>query len=65
MAVPARRVSKTRKRMRRSHMALTENQTTTCTNCGATIRPHRVCRECGFYKGSKVIVTKAEKRENN
>lgn len=60
MAVPARRVSKTRKGMRRSHMALTPNQTTKCTNCGAQIRPHRVCKECGFYKGSKVIVTKNE-----
>ena len=55
MAVPKRKVSKTRKRMRRSHNALTANMTTKCPNCGAVIKPHRVCRECGQYKGKEVI----------
>ena len=57
MAVPFRKVSKTRKRMRRTHYKIEENGT---TNCGAMIRPHRVCPECGFYKGKKVI-----SKENN
>lgn len=55
MAVPFRRVSKTRKRMRRTHYKIDANNTTKCTNCSAFIRPHRVCKECGFYKGIKVI----------
>lgn len=55
MAVPFRKVSKTRKRMRRSHNALTADVTTKCPNCGAVIKPHRVCRECGFYRGKKVL----------
>lgn len=58
MAVPFRKVSKTRKRMRRSHNAIEANATTKCSECGATIRPHRVCKECGSYKGKKVIETK-------
>lgn len=56
MAVPKRRVSKTRKRMRRTHYKLTAKQTVICPNCGAEIRPHRVCTHCGFYKGKEVIL---------
>ena len=25
-----------------------------CSNCKAMIRPHRMCPECGFYKGVEV-----------
>ncbi len=55
MAVPARKVSKTSQRTRRAHMALTAKATTKCPNCGAIVKPHRVCKECGEYKGKKVI----------
>ena len=55
MAVPARKVSKTRKRMRRTHYKVEENGVAKCSNCGAIIRPHRVCAECGYYKGKKVL----------
>lgn len=55
MAVPARKVSKTSQRTRRAHMALTAKETTKCPNCGAVIKPHRVCKECGSYKGKTVI----------
>lgn len=60
MAVPFRRVSKTRGRMRRTHYKISENGTTTCPKCGATIRPHRVCTECGSYKGKTVVESKEE-----
>ena len=55
MAVPARKVSKTRKRMRRSHDALTVVGTTKCPNCGEAIKSHRVCPKCGFYKGKEEV----------
>lgn len=55
MAVPKHRVSKTRGRMHRANFALTKKETTTCPSCGAVIRPHRVCKACGSYKGNKVI----------
>ena len=58
MAVPFRKVSKTRKRMRRSHNALETVGTTKCPECGATIKPHRVCKECGSYKETKVVEKK-------
>ena len=54
-AVPFRKVSKTRARKRRTHYKISENTTTKCPKCGATIRPHRVCPECGTYKGKEVI----------
>ncbi len=60
MAVPFRKVSKTRKRMRRSHNALEVVGTTKCSECGAVIKPHRVCKACGSYKGKKVV----EKQES-
>ena len=62
MAVPFRKVSKTRRDMRRTHYKITANGLVECTNCGAKIRPHRACPKCGFYKGSdtskKVVETK-------
>lgn len=51
MAVPFRKVSKTRKNMRRTHYKITANGLVECANCGAKIRPHRACPKCGFYKG--------------
>ena len=52
MAVPFRKVSKTRRNMRRTHYKITANGLVECTNCGAKIRSHRACPKCGFYKGS-------------
>ncbi|MDE6724842.1 MAG: 50S ribosomal protein L32, partial [Ruminiclostridium sp.] len=26
-----------------------------CTNCGELKAPHRVCGNCGYYKGREVI----------
>lgn len=59
MAVPFRKVSKTRKRMRRSHNALETVSTIVCKECGAVIKPHRVCKACGSYKGKKVVQDKS------
>ena len=62
MAVPFRKISKTRGRMRRTHYKIEANNTIKCQNCGAEIRPHRACPECGFYKG-KNVVSKEENTE--
>ena len=55
MAVPARRTSKTKKRMRRTHLKKELGCVTTCPNCGSVIKPHRACLKCGSYKGKEVI----------
>ena len=51
MAVPQRRISKTRKRMRRTHFKLTAVGLVTCPKCGAMIKSHHVCPKCGYYDG--------------
>lgn len=55
MAVPARRTSKTKKRMRRTHLKKTAPNTIVCPKCGEPIMPHRACTKCGYYKGKEVI----------
>lgn len=59
-AVPARRVSKTRKNKRRTHLKKEEPTIVKCKNCGEVIAPHRACTTCGFYKGKEVIQTKKD-----
>ncbi|ATZ18652.1 50S ribosomal protein L32 [Williamsoniiplasma somnilux] len=54
MAVPFRKTSKAAKNKRRSHLALASASIVSCANCGAMIKPHHVCRECGFYKGKEI-----------
>nr|WP_216082876.1 50S ribosomal protein L32 [Candidatus Mycoplasma haemohominis] len=54
MAVSPRRVSKSRKKMRNSHVALTPTQLGVCSNCSKYIRSHAVC-SCGYYKGKEII----------
>ena len=63
MAVPFRKVSKTRKRKRRTHYKINENQTTKCPKCGEAVRPHRVCPSCGYYKDKEVIASVEEDSE--
>ncbi len=60
MAVPFRKVSNTRGRKRRTHYKISANGTTTCPKCGAQVRPHRVCLNCGTYKNREVIEQKED-----
>ena len=55
MALPKRKVSKTRGRKRRSHQALRQVGVSTCPRCNALNEPHRVCSSCGYYQGREVV----------
>lgn len=55
MAHPKRRISKTRARKRRTHVKLTAPNVVACSNCSAPTLYHRVCSECGHYKGKPAI----------
>ncbi|HUG43400.1 MAG TPA: 50S ribosomal protein L32 [Acidobacteriota bacterium] len=55
MPNPKRRHSKSRRGKRRAHDALTPPNLSTCSQCGTPVMPHRVCSNCGYYKGRKVI----------
>lgn len=67
MAVPQRRISKTRKRMRRTHFKLEVEGLITCPNCGEMIKSHHVCPKCGYYAGKVQFLNgelvKEEKKE--
>ena len=71
MAVPQRRISKTRKRLRRTHFKLEVSGLVTCPNCGEMIKSHRVCPKCGYYAGKatlkdgKVVKAEVAKKEAN
>jgi len=53
MPNPKRRHSNHRTRIRRSHDALRVSVPNYCPRCGAAVKPHRVCDNCGYYGFSK------------
>ena len=55
MAVPKRRTSKAKRDKRRSHDSLAAPTRTNCATCGASKMPHRVCPNCGNYRGRVVV----------
>ena len=55
MAVPQHRTSKTRKRMRRTHIKLTIPGMVECPQCHEMKLAHRICKNCGAYKGRVVV----------
>ena len=59
MPNPKHKHSKTRRDKRRTHYKAEAPTTVVCSNCGAPVLYHRVCAECGYYKG-KLAVEKKE-----
>lgn len=54
MAVPKKKVTKSRRDMRRAHHALEAANAVECSNCGELTRPHHICPSCGHYGGREV-----------
>lgn len=54
MAVPKKKVSKSRRDQRRAHDSLKASAYEECSNCGELKRPHHVCESCGQYNGREV-----------
>ena len=59
MAVPKKKISKSKRDMRRAHQALGSSAHVECPNCGELKRPHHVCAACGHYDGREVVATEA------
>ena len=55
MAVPKRRISSSRRDMRRSHHALNAVAASVCTHCKQPKMSHRICPSCGYYGGREVL----------
>ena len=54
MALPKRKHSNSRTNKRRTHDKVAVLPMVACANCGAWVRPHNACGECGYYTGRKV-----------
>ena len=64
MAVQKSRVTRSRRGMRRSHDALTGPTLSTDSVSGEVHRRHHIDAK-GFYRGKKVVETKADKKLND
>ncbi len=58
MALPKRKLSKSRRGKRRSHQHVKVPSLSTCPQCSEPKLPHHACPHCGYYKGRAVIQTK-------
>ena len=61
MPVPKRKRSRPRRDKRFANKGIKVKAITVCNNCQDPLVPHIVCRNCGFYKGIKVMATKMDR----
>lgn len=60
MALPKRKISKSRRDKRRTHQKIDAPSVSTCPECGEPVLPHHACSQCGAYKGRTAIETDKE-----
>lgn len=61
MPVPKRKRSRSRRDKRFANKGIKVKSFTECNNCQEPLACHQVCAVCGFYKGVKIMVTKADR----
>ncbi len=59
MAHPKHKISSTRRDKRRTHYKAVAPTIGVCSSCGSATLLHRVCPECGFYRGKQAVEVKA------
>lgn len=59
MPHPKHRMSKQRTAKRRTHDKAIAPTISICSNCSSPVLYHRVCPECGYYKGQLAIEKQA------
>lgn len=65
MAVPKHKVSKAAGRSRVANWRATAPTLTKCPQCHELVPAHSACPACGFYKGDKKMLVKADKKKAN
>ncbi len=60
MPNPKKHHTHSRTRMRRSQWIISTPNLVRCSQCGTYKLPHRICENCGYYKG-ELWVSKKEK----
>ena len=66
MPVPKKKTSKAKRDMRRAHHKMSLKflpSLVECPNCHEIVMSHRVCLNCGYYRGRKVLELKEEEEE--
>lgn len=62
MPVPKRKRSRARRDSRFANKGIKVKAIACCPNCDAPLITHAACKDCGFYKGVKVLATKADRK---
>jgi large subunit ribosomal protein L32 len=57
---PVQRISKSRKRQRRSHHALKPIHYVRCLQCGSSKLPHCACDNCGYVNPKLALAVETE-----
>ena len=52
---PKNKSSKARRDKRRANWKMSAPTLVKCSNCGALMVPHRVCKNCGKYNKKEII----------
>ncbi len=55
MAVPKKKMSRSRTRRRKAGWKVNAPATVACQRCGSQYIPHRLCETCGTYNGREVV----------
>lgn len=55
MSVPKQRRTSSSKKRRASHFAIKSINLSECAKCKKPVLSHRVCAECGYYKGREAV----------
>ena len=61
MPVPKRKRSRARRDKRFANKGIKPKAITGCQTCQLPLEPHTVCKECGYYKGRKILRTKTDR----
>lgn len=65
MAVPKKKTSKSRRNMRRSHLALGKINVVIDPQSGEYKLPHHICKFDGTYNGREVVINKKIDNDDN
>jgi large subunit ribosomal protein L32 len=59
MAIPKRKTSKSKSRMRRASKRWRAPKLKTCPECSSAVLSHIACPTCGYYKDRQVLSVEA------